>query len=26
LHVPAASISAYKTADPWKKFKTIVAI
>ncbi len=26
LHVPAASIYAYKAADPWKKFGTIVAI
>ena len=26
LHVPAASISAYKTADQWRDFGTIVAI
>ena len=26
LHVPAASIDAYKAADPWKAFGTIVAL
>ena len=26
LHVPAASLEAYKTTDPWKKFGTIEAI
>ena len=26
LHVPAESIEAYRTAEPWKYFKTIVAI
>ena len=26
LHVPSASIDAYKAADPWKNFKSIVAI
>ena len=26
LHVPAASIYAYKTTHPWDQFKTIVAI
>ncbi len=26
LHVPAASIDAYKAADPWKEFGTIVAL
>ena len=26
LHVPAASISAYKSTNPWRKFGTIVAI
>ena len=26
LHVPANSINAYKAADPWKNFKSIVAI
>ena len=26
LHVPAASINVYKTAEPWKNFKSIVAI
>jgi len=26
LHVPAASVNAYRTADPWKNFKSIVAI
>ena len=26
LHVPAASINLYKTAEPWKNFKSIVAI
>ena len=26
LHVPAASIEAYRAAEPWKNFKSIVAI
>lgn len=26
LHIPAESIEAYRTAEPWKYFKTIVAI
>ncbi len=26
LHVPAASVSAYREAEPWKNFKQIVAI
>lgn len=26
LHVPAASVNAYKEAEPWKSFKQIVAI
>ena len=26
LHVPSTSIDAYRATDPWKKFKTIVAI
>lgn len=26
LHVPAGSVSAYKAAEPWKNFGTIVAI
>ena len=26
LHVPSASVNAYKTSDPWKNFKEIVAI
>ena len=26
LHVPAVSVSAYKTAEPWKSFRRIVAI
>ena len=26
LHVPASSVNAYKAADPWKNFKSIVAI
>ena len=26
LHVPTASISAYKAAEPWKNFKNIVAL
>ena len=26
LHVPSASVNAYKVADPWKNFKSIVAI
>ena len=26
LHVPAASISAYQTVEPWKNFKQIVAL
>ena len=26
LHVPAASVNAYKAAEPWKNFKQIVAI
>ena len=26
LHVPAASVNAYKSAEPWKNFKSIVAI
>ena len=26
LHVPSASVNAYKTADPWKNFKSIVKI
>ena len=26
LHVPAASVSAYQTAEPWKNFKEIVAL
>ena len=26
LHVPAASVDAYKAAEPWKNFKNIVAI
>ena len=26
LHVPAASVSAYKAASPWNKFGSIVAI
>lgn len=26
LHVPAASIAAYKAVEPWKNFKSIVAI
>ena len=26
LHVPAASVNAYKEAEPWKNFKQIVAI
>ena len=26
LHVPAASIEAYKAAEPWKNFKKIVAL
>ncbi len=25
LHVPSASVNAYKAADPWKNFKSIVA-
>lgn len=25
LHVPSASVNAYKVADPWKNFKSIVA-
>ena len=26
LHVPSASVNAYKAADPWKNFKSVVAI
>ena len=26
LHVPAASVSAYQAAEPWKNFKSIVAL
>lgn len=26
LHVPATSVNAYKSAEPWKNFKSIVAI
>ena len=26
LHVPASAVNAYKVADPWKNFKSIVAI
>ena len=26
LHVPSSAVNAYKTADPWKNFKEIVAI
>ena len=26
LHVPASAVNAYKAADPWKNFKSIVAI
>lgn len=26
LHVPAASVEAYKTTAPWNQFKNIVAI
>ena len=26
LHVPSASVHAYKAADPWKNFKSVVAI
>ena len=26
LHVPAQSIDAYKSAEPWKNFKEIVAL
>lgn len=26
LHVPAGSVSAYKAAEPWKNFKSIVAL
>ena len=26
LHVPAESVNAYKTADPWKNFKNIVSL
>ena len=26
LHVPAASLEAYKTTSPWSKFGTIVAL
>ena len=26
LHVPSASVNAYKAAEPWKSFKSIVAI
>ncbi len=26
LHVPASAVNAYKAADPWKNFKSVVAI
>ena len=26
LHVPANSMNAYKTTDPWKSFKSIVSL
>jgi len=26
LHVPAGSVNAYKTVEPWKSFKSIVAL